>query len=116
VLGILLAELRLDVIPENGETLTAQTLDLFDFIAQQIQLRLVAVLDIQPRRNTIEESDLVFPAGFNQLLDISALLFGIEISPLRPVLGVVLGSCRINGEMFYKLQNYRVGISLMTHM
>ena len=76
-----MSDLRLDIIPEYGETLTAQTLDLFDFIVQQIYLGLVAVLDVQPRGDPIEESDLVFLTGVNQLLDISTLIFSIEISP-----------------------------------
>ena len=75
-------DLRLDVIPENGETLTAKLLDLLDFFVEQLYLRLVTVLDVQPRRNTIEESDLVFLTGINQFLDISTLIFSIGISPL----------------------------------
>ena len=99
MLGILLAQLpatflyldsggvlyfsdsRLDIIPEYGEALTAQVLDLFDFLVQQIYLFLVAVLDIQPGGNSIEESDLVFLTGFNQLLDIFTLVLSVEISP-----------------------------------
>ena len=75
-------DLRLDVIPENGKTLTAKLLDLLDFFVEQLYLRLVTVLDVQPRRNAVEESDLVFLTGINQFLDISTLIFSIGISPL----------------------------------
>ena len=90
--GVLLAKLRLDIVPQDGESLAAQRANLFYFIVQQSYLSLVGVSYVESRRNAIEESDLVFLTGVDELLNISALFFCVQFSPHGPVLGVILRS------------------------
>ena len=90
MLGILSTEIRLYVIPEDGESLTAKLVNLLYFTVQQIYLSLVTVLDIQARRDPVEESNFVLLAGLDQVLDILALLLSVEFSPPGSVFGVIL--------------------------
>ena len=95
VLGVLVAQLGLDVVPEDGEPLAAETLDLLHLVQQQRDLLLVAVPDVQPRGDPVEEDDVVLLAALDQPLDVATLLLGVQLPPLGPVLRVVLGRVEI---------------------
>ena len=90
MLGILSTEIRLYVIPEDGESLTAKLVNLLYFTVQQIYLSLVTVFDIKARRDPVEESNFVLLTGLDQVLDILALLLSVEFSPPGSVFGVIL--------------------------
>ena len=99
VLGVLVAELGLDVVPEDGEPLAAETLDLLHLVQQQRDLLLVAVPDVQARGDPVEEDDVVLLAALDQLLDVPTLLLGVQLPPLGPVLRVVLGRVEIRVQL-----------------
>ena len=95
VLSVLVAQLGLDVVPENGEPLAAETLDLLHLVQQQRDLLLVAVPDVQTRGDPVEEDDVVLLAALDQLLDVATLLLGVQLPPFGPVLRVILGRVEI---------------------
>ena len=99
VLSVLVAQLGLDVVPEDGEPLAAETLDLLHLGQQQRDLLLVAVPDVQPRGNAVEEDDVVLLAALDQLLDVATLLLGVQLPPLGPVLRVILGRVEIRVQL-----------------
>ena len=79
MLGVLLAQLGLDVVPEDREPLAPELLDLLGLVVQELDLLLVAVPDVQSRGDAVEEGDVILFAALDQLLDVPALLLGVKL-------------------------------------
>ena len=79
MLGVLRTQLGLYVVPEDREPLAPELLDLLGLVVQEPDLLLVAVPDVQPRGDAVEEGDVVLFAALDKLLDVPALLLGVQL-------------------------------------
>ena len=75
--------------------LAAHSEHLFEARVQTIELRLVAITDVESRAERVDEVDVVLPACLDEVREFTRVCGAVRLAPQRAMMQIVLGCVEV---------------------